>query len=269
MPTMTLVAHDRLYRLGQGSYGRGFGPLPEFVVASILAIENRLLTMIEPTIMAASTAVTAVNLIFNGTGIKQRGQSHLELLTEIAQKYDSDFYVEGDVLYVTRFMKEYSPRLTLKWGESLLDFTPKVTSVGQAFGVGMKVQLREIPLEFLVKVYWDFDRESLGIVVLPGIGAVAAVGDPVLTIIDRPVGSPADIVNSSLKIVHDLREKLNNRMTGHGTAVGDPRIRAGAVICLDGLGPDFSGNYRVKSATHALTGSGYITNFQVQKEILP
>ena len=28
MPTFTLVAHDKLQRLSQGSYGRGFGPLP-------------------------------------------------------------------------------------------------------------------------------------------------------------------------------------------------------------------------------------------------
>src|SRR4029453_9523365 len=33
MPTMTLVAHDYLNRLSRGSYGRGFGPLTDAVVA--------------------------------------------------------------------------------------------------------------------------------------------------------------------------------------------------------------------------------------------
>ena len=269
-PSMTLVAHDYLHRLGDGSYARGFGPLPDFLIASILSAEHLLLPAIEPTIIGASTAIAAVNYIFNGSGTKQKGQSDLELLTEIAQRYDSEFYVEGDTLFITRFMKEYSPRLTLTWGESLLEFTPKVTTVGQAFGVGMKFTLREIPLDFLVTVYYDFDRESVGISVLPGVAAPAAAGGgAVFEIINRPIGSPADIVNSALVIAHELRTKLNNRMTGQGMCIGNTQVRAGAVIRLEGLGPDFSGDYRVATATHSMGSNGYTTSFEVRKELIP
>jgi hypothetical protein len=268
VPTMTLVAHDFLHRLSEGSYSRGFGPLPDFIIASILGLENLLIPMVEPFVAGASTAIAVVNFIFSGAGTKQKGQSHLQLLTEIADKYDSEFHVEGDVLYITRFMKEYSPQLALKWGESLIDFNPKVTTVGQAFGVGFKFTLREIPLDFLVKVYYDFDREAVAIIVLPGVAA-PAFGNPVFTIIDRPIGSPADIANSALTIAHELRTRLNNRLTGQGTCVGNPEIRAGAVIELQGLGPDFSGVYRVSSATHTIETSGYLTHFEVRKELIP
>ena len=270
MPAMTIVAHDYLHRLSQGSYARGFGPLPDFIIASILSVENLLLPFVEPIIVADSTALAAVNYIFNGTGRKQVGQSHLELLTEIANTYDAEFHVEGDVLYLTRFMKEYSPRLTLTWGESLLEFTPKITTIGQAVGVAMKFTLREIPLDFLVTVFYDFDRESVGIVVLPGVAAPAAkTGGAVFTIINRPIGSPADIANSALVIAHELRTKLNNRMTGSGSSIGNPQIRAGAVIRFEGLGPDFSGDYRVSSATHTIDSGGYRTSFEVRKELIP
>jgi uncharacterized protein len=270
MPSMTLVAHDYLHRLSAGSYSRGFGPLPDFIVASILAFENRLIPLIEPIIVGASTAVAAVNLIFNGSGRKQEGQSHLELLTKLAETYDAEFWVEGDILYLSRFMKEYAPRMTLTWGESLLEFAPKVTTVGQAFGVAMKFTLREIPLDFLVSVFYDFDRESVGISVLPGAAAPAAkTGGPVFTIIDRPVGSPADIMNSALVIAHELRTKLNNRMTAKGSAIGDPRIRSGAVLRFDGLGPDWSGDYRVFSATNTIDANGFRTSFEVRKELIP
>jgi hypothetical protein len=87
--------------------------------------------------------------------------------------------------------------------------------------------------------------------------------------VDQPISSPADIANSALVILHELREKLNNRLTGSGTSIGDPRIRAGAVIRLEGLGPDFSNDYRVTSATHTIDGSGYRTSFEVRKEIIP
>src|SRR5271166_4350783 len=48
MPTMTIVAHNYLNRLAQGSYGRGFGPLPDAIIAAILSAENLLLPAIDP-----------------------------------------------------------------------------------------------------------------------------------------------------------------------------------------------------------------------------
>jgi uncharacterized protein len=239
-------------------------------VAAILSAENLLIPAIDPAITAASTALTAINIIFNGSGIKQTGQSDFQLLEEIAQRYDADFWVEDDVLYLSRFIKEYEPRLTLTWGESLLDFSPKMSTVGQVAAVSVRFTLREIPLSFLVTVFWDFDRESVGISVVPGEAAGAAgIAGPSLTLIDRPIRSPADVVASALFLYSELRKKLNNRLTGSGSATGDPRIRAGAVIRLEGLGPDFSGDYRVASASHSLDGGGYKTNFEVRKEILP
>ena len=135
----------------------------------------------------------------------------------------------------------------------------------------MKFTLREIPLDFQVTVGWDFDRETLFITVLPGVAAAGAksVVGPAFSIIDQPISSPGDIANSALVILNELRTKLNNRLTGSGSCVGDPRIRANEIIRLEGLGPDFSGNYRIKSAAHSIDGSGYRTNFQVFKEIIP
>lgn len=271
MPTLTIVAHDHLHRLSQGSYARGFGFLPDAVIAAILSAENLLLPVIDPAVAAGSTAIAVLNAIFRGTGTKQKSQSHLELLQEIATLYDADFWVDGDVLYLSRFMKEYTPRLTLRYGESLIDFSPQVSTVGRVAAVAAKFTLREIPLDFLVSVFWDFDRETLGISVVPG--AAAATAKTLIgafdSIVDQPVSNPADIVNSALVITRELRNKINNRMTGRGSAVGDPRIRAGAVVRLDGMGPDFSGDYRVVKATHTIDGGGYRTAFEVRKEILP
>jgi phage protein D len=272
MPTMTLVAHDYLHRLTEGSYARGFGPLPDALIAAILSAENLLVPLIDPTVVVASTAIAAINYVFGGTGRKQKGQSDLDLMKEIAANYDADFWVDGDFFYFTRFFpKEYSPRLTLRYGESLLDFSPKVSTVGQVAAAAMKFTLRELPLSFLVNVFWDFDHETLGIRVVPGeaAGFAKAIVGPTYTIVDQPISSPADIVNSALVIARELRTKLNSRLTGSGSAVGDPRIRAGAVIRLEGLGPDFSGDYRVASATHSIDAGGYRTSFEVRKEIIP
>ena len=273
VPTMTLVAHDYLQRLTHGTWARGFGPLPDAVIAMILSAENLLIPMIDPAVVATSSALAAINYVFGGAGRKQRGQSDFDFLKEIAAQYESDFWVEGDTLYLSRFMpKEYTPRLTLRWGESLLEFSPKVTTIGAVEAASMKFTLREIPLSFLVSVFFDFDREVLGVRVVPAQGAAGAkevTGGPAITLVDQPVSSPVDLINSALVIVRELRTKLNNRLTGSGSAVGDPRIRAGAVIRLDGLGPDFSGDYRVSSAVHAIDAGGYRTSFEVRKELIP
>jgi uncharacterized protein len=168
-------------------------------------------------------------------------------------------------------MKEYSPRLTLAYGQSLLDFSPRVSTVGEALGFTMRVSLREIRIDLLLKVTWDLDRESIGISVLPAQAATIApmVSKPTKESKHRTIRNAIDVANAIVGLIHELRQKLNNRLTGSGTAVGDPRIRAGAMIRLEGVGYDFSGDYRVTKATHTLDTNGYRTSFEARREIIP
>jgi phage protein D len=269
MPTLSLVAHDRLQRLAEGKRSRSFGFIPDAIVAAILGAENLLIPAVEPTILAASALKFALGIIPAGPGGLRQDETDLELLDRIALQYDASYWVEGDVLYLSRFLKEYEPRLTLTWGQSLLDFSPRMSTVGQVASASMRFTLREIPLTFAVSVFWDFDRESVGVLITPGGSAPTGFAGPDDMTIDRPIRTPLDVAANALQIYTRLRQKLNNRVTGSGSAIGDPRIRAGAVIRLEGLGPDFSGDYRVSSATHTLDSGGYKTSFEVFKEILP
>jgi phage protein D len=69
------------------------------------------------------------------------------------------------------------------------------------------------------------------------------------------------------KILGELLPRLNNRLTGSGTTIGNPAIRAGMVIGLDGVGDQFGGLYRVTQATHTIDNGGYRTAFEVRKEV--
>ena len=180
VPTITLVAHDFMQRLTQGKITRGFSILPDFVIAAIMSVENLLLPMIDPVVIAASTATGVLNAIFKGSGRKQRGQTDLDLMKEIADLYDADFWVgdppfeadglRGRTLYLSRILfKEYEPRLTMTWGESLLSFTPRVSKIGQVVGVAIRFTLPLIPISFVTVVAWDFDRESLSVSMFPGL----------------------------------------------------------------------------------------------------
>jgi phage protein D len=277
MPTLTLVAHDRLNRLAQGGTVRGFGLLPDFLVAAVLAAENLLVPAIDPVVVAASSVAAAVRETFQGASRAQAGRSDLELLAEIAASYDAHFWAEGDVLHLSRIPRETTPSVRLTWGQSLLDVAPRMTTVGQIAGVAARFSLQWLPLELVVTAGWDLDREVLSVTVRPadtpldsagGAGAGGG-GGPVLTIADRRIGGYADIATSAVALVSALRARFNSRLTASGAAVGDPAIRSGSLLRIGGLGPDFSGDYRVDEATHVVDAGGYRTTFSVRREIIP
>ncbi len=271
MPTLTITAHDFLQRTMLGTASRGFGPLPDAAVVAILSVENGLLPLLDPYMIPLDVINTIGNFLF-GTSTKQVHQSDFCLLKQIAERFDVGLSVEGNILYLSRFIdREYTPRMTLTYGRSLLEFAPRVSSVGQAIGVTQRVSLREIGVDLILKVYWDLDREAVGVLVLPAAAAILApaVGSPAVESKHGTIRNAIDVANTVVSLIAQLRKKLNNRLTGTGSAVGDPQIRAAAMIRLDGLGVDFSDVYRVTKAVHTLDGNGYRTQFEAQKEIIP
>ena len=113
-------------------------------------------------------------------------------------------------------------------------------------------------------VGWDYDRAAFNLQIYPDlVGEIPGLGEEKSTISIKPTGFPASL----RQILSELLPRLNNRLTGSGSCVGDPRIKAGEVIDIEGVGEQFSGLYRITSATHSLDGGGYRTNFQVRKEV--
>jgi len=68
-------------------------------------------------------------------------------------------------------------------------------------------------------------------------------------------------------LVRELIPRLNERLTASGSTVGDPRILAGSVVRVEGVGEQFGGLYRVTSATHTLDSGGFQTRFDARKDI--
>jgi hypothetical protein len=172
--------------------------------------------------------------------------------------------------YVLRFqflVQQYTPTLTLKWGSSLMDFTPRLTTVGDVFGVSARVWVDSLKMEFVLVVSWDYDRATFNLQIYPSlIGDADDILGPAAkgkTLSIKPTGFAA----APQKILSELLPRLNNRLTGSGSTPGDPRIKASRVINFEGLGSQFSGLYRVTTATHTLDSGGYKTSFQARKEV--
>ncbi|WP_331771656.1 hypothetical protein OG948_49620 (plasmid) [Embleya sp. NBC_00888] len=283
MPMLRVVAQDRRTRLAAASPARWFGvpvpklgvlPLPDAVVAPLLAVEHGMIPLLDPLGAFLSAALGAVDVVasLEDPSMRQRvvrrqqSETTLDFLKKIAVENAWELIVEHDGEpsgYVLRLMSPaayLSPDVTLRYGRSLMEFTPRISTVGQIERVSVRVWRPEVRLELTVSVGYDWDRRALSIEVAPGFGLPS--GRQVL-LVDEPV----TIATAPRLIVSKLLPRLNRRTTASGSCVGDPRISAGRVLRIEGVGETFGGLWRVVSAQHTLDGGGYRTSFELRKEI--
>ncbi|HVY93287.1 MAG TPA: hypothetical protein VHA14_11080, partial [Bryobacteraceae bacterium] len=287
MPTIRITAQDLLNRLTKGTKDRAFRvsiptvgnfPLPDVLVASIVSATNLLIPDPDPLGGALSVLLTVASFLsFPGFGEvnvrRQESQSDFDFLTSIAHDNGWEVFIDhtqspkGRVLKFQFLIQQYTPSLALAYGSSLIDFTPRLTTVGDLFGVSARVWVDSLQTEFGLVASWDYDNACFNLTVYPSlIGEVDDVLGPeakgkVLSI--KPTGYAA----AARGILTELLPRLNNRLTGSGSTIGNPKIKASRVIRLDGLGDEFSGLYRITSATHTFDGGGYRTSFQARKEV--
>jgi hypothetical protein len=190
----------------------------------------------------------------------------------VAKENGWELYIDhtrDPIGYKLRFQfldQSYHPDVNLAWGESLIDFTPKVSTVGQVFGVSTRIWIPSIKMEFVIVLSWDFDRAAFDLMVYPGLGDVDALigGNAERGVLKIDAIGPA---TAPKKLLSELLPRLNNRITASASAMGDTNIRAGRVINVDGIPGEFGGLYRITSATHTIDGSGYKTQLEMRKEI--
>jgi hypothetical protein len=283
-PTVSIAAQDRFERLARGEKVRWFAipiptitnaPLPDPAVAGIIALENELLPILDPVgaalaiILAGAEAAAAVEDAGAVQRLirKQDGQSDLDFLAVVARENGWEMGIDhsgplgGHQLRFWSPLDRLAPDVTLRYGQSLVDFTPRLSVVGQIVSITAHVWVAAIKTDFAVTVGWDWDRAALTIDVRTALTPLG--GGPSDVLVAEPV-TPA---SAPRRIVSELIPRLNRRLTGSGSSVGDPRIKGGSVLRIEGVGERFGGLYRVTEAQHRIDAGGYSTGFSVRKEI--
>ncbi len=283
VPTLTVAAQDRLHRLQKGRRVRWFAnPVPtvgnfarpDSTVLDSISGENDLIAVQEP------VGATLAALLGNAQAVvasgdpdaaqkvirKQDDETDFDFLTRIARENGWEMLIDHagpQGGYRLRFLSpsnRLDPEITLKYGQSLVDFTPHITNVGQLAAVTTYVWVPFLKSTVTVSVGWDWKQMALTIDVRTEPGAPDK--GPAAHLIEEPV-TP---VSAWRKIIQELVPRLNRRLTASGSTIGDPRLRAGTLLRLEGLGVQFGGLYRVTSATHTIDSGGYQTGFEVRKE---
>ena len=152
----------------------------------------------------------------------------------------------------------------LKYGESLIEFTPTLTTANQ---VGM-VRIQTWDSVNKRPILGEATRDEL---LVDGIGGRRqereidqSFRQRVEVIHDQPVANQAE----ANQLARDTLERIaKETVTATGSTIGLPDLRAGTILILDGLGDRFNGRYFVKSTTHTIGDSGYTTQFECRREV--
>ncbi len=286
MPTIKIAAHDFLQRLTTGAKDRAFAidipcigafPLPDPLVVSLVSATNLLIPVVDPVGAAVSFLTLliayAIDPLDAKKGIRiQRSQSDFDFLSGIAKENGWEMFIDHELEprgYVLRFnflVQDYAPSVSLAYGHSLMDFSPRLSIVGQVAAVSTRIWIPSIKMEFVIVLGWDYDRAAFDLQIYPGLGSLEEIMGTTRSqsTLKIEASSPA---LAPKKILSELLPRLNNRLTGSGSTIGNPKIRAGRVINLEGLGEQFSGLYRITSATHSIDSGGYKTSFECRKEV--
>jgi phage protein D len=287
-PTLSVIALDRRHHMQRGNRTRWFAisipqygnlPIPDAAVAAVVTTERTMIPLPDPVAAALAvllgSAQVAVALDDPDAGQKtirkQAGESDFDFLAQISRENGWETLVDHEGPaggFQLRFFSpadRLTPDVSLKWGRDLIEFTPRVTNVGQIAKVTIPIWIPAMKTEFTVSVGWDWDRQSLDVDITPG-SAMAPSGDnegESFTL----VGQPVTLTDAPRTILGELLPRLNRRLTASGSVVGDARVRAGGVVRIEGVGEQYGGLYRATSVTHTVDTGGWRTSFEARKEI--
>lgn len=204
----------------------------------------------------------------------QRDQDDATFLIERAARIDFDVYVVTDpdtgedTLRFTRPTdgRDAAPLRTyeLRWGHSLIEFTPTLSLTGQVPEVivrGWDPRRKQPIIETATEADLPFVGDRGG---LSGPGAAARVGSGGKreVVVDAQISTAEEARRLAVSM---LTARAYEFITGTGRMIGLPDLRPGHLLRLRDLGRRFDGDYRVTSVEHTLGASGYFTTFDVHK----
>ncbi|HEX8242479.1 MAG TPA: hypothetical protein VF541_03240 [Longimicrobium sp.] len=244
----TVRGYDRLHRLRRGRKTRSFLEVKDSQVAQQIAGELGLQAEVED-----SGEVHPY--------LFQNNQTNVDFLLMRARAVGFELQVDDRTLFFRKRRYDRGKVVSLEWGKELESFHPVLTSVPQAQKVVVRGWDRKNK-EALVGTASAGDISNLMQGSALGAKDAQTFGDAEVRVVDQPVASAAEAEQMAKGILEGIALTY---VTGEGTTVGNPAIRAGTVIELTELGKRFSGLYYVTATQHVRDSLGFRTHFTVRR----
>lgn len=234
LATLCVRGYDKSHRLHLGRQTRAFLKQTDSAVAQKVAKECGV------SVDADATSETFPYII-------QHNQTNMEFLRARAERIGYKVYfADGKVCFKKAAPASSSAVAELVWGKDLLSFRPRVSAAHQPGKV--KAQGWDpVKKEMITGEAPAPSASNQGGITKTSAATAGAfsAGDEVVT--HRFIASVADAKQIAISRSAMLRA---NYVQAEGTCLGNPKIMAGKVIDVKGIGKNFSGKYYVTVARH-------------------
>jgi len=249
-PRLTVRGYDRRHRLMRERKTRSFTNIKDSDIANRIAGDAGLTPRVDD-----SQALLPYVL--------QHNQTDMEFLLSRAQRIGYEVTVSGQALiFRPRHLKQQEA-LCLRREIELLEFRPRLTTVGQVE-------------EFVVRGWSVKDKKE--IVARAGTGdeptlMAGSASGPTLghQAFGKANASSVRLPVQSIEEAEQIAKQRFSEMAlefvrAEGVCIGEPRLRAGTVVKIEGIGKRFSGLYYVTSCEHRYKSrKGYRTFFSAKR----
>ncbi len=248
--SVTIRGYDKSHHLHRGRKTRVFQQVKDSDMVTRIAQE-----------CGVSVTIDSTNTVHEH--VFQDTQTDMEVILGLSRRNGYFAYVENDHLYFKKASASRVQGPTLQYGEDLISFQARLTSADQ-------VDESEVH-------GWDIKKKE-------AITSTKSspIGTPTVNSVNhggRMASSAYSSVSDIQEVIHSsnvdssgeadvlaqaaLNDKCQAFFQAEGTCLGNPAIRAGKEVQLQGLGTRFSGRYLVTRAVHRFDPSGYITDFEI------
>ena len=248
-PTVTIRGYDRGHRLLRGRKTRSFTQVKDSDIAAQVA-------------QAAGLTPDAEDTKLTLEYVLQHNQTDLEFLAARARRIGFEVWVEGKTLKFRPRPSDESEVLTLSLEEDLLEFTPRVSTVGLAGEVEVRGWSPKDKEAVLGKAAAADAGSTMG-GQTSGLDVAAKAFDPA---VDGTVDQPVSQGEADQIAMGRIKEMALSYVTGEGVATGRTDLKAGTGVKIEGCGQRFSGLYYLASVSHTYSPKrGYRTAFTVRR----
>jgi Bacteriophage probable baseplate hub protein len=246
-PHLIVRGYDRRHRLQRGRKTRSFVQQKDSDIASTIASEAGL------TADATDSEVTHEYIL-------QANQTDMEFLLERARLIRYELVVEDKTLYFRPVQNDQGELLTMSPEDDLLEFYPRLSTMGQATEFKARGWNPKEKKEFEGKAAAGDEVSTMG-----GQNTGAALADSAFGAASVLIGSPVVTQAEADQLARaTFNRAILGLISGEGMCSGRTDLKPGSVIKLDGIGERFSGQYYVRSTSHHYTPRyAYQTQFVV------
>ncbi|HLM22038.1 MAG TPA: VgrG-related protein [Propionibacteriaceae bacterium] len=211
--------------------------------------------------------VTATTTVFDH--YSQAGQTDWEVLSVLARWNNLEVAVrEGKFSFAAPAVASAAPPaggiantdpLVLSLGQDLLRFRSILTSAAQVGEV--EVRGWDVATKIALTATEAATTTRIELPTVTPQALAKTFGDPTYVATDVPYRTQAEVDEVAKALADELASAFAEF---EGTARGNPKLRAGSAVTIDGLGEPFDGKYTITTSRHRFDPlTGYTTTFSV------